>query len=88
MGALGTTEAVPDSWMLVENYSQHEGRITLPTAGPNKVKWVWSVLLDRDGEARRLEGVCATGREAKHAVEALMPVVVVRSERDAEIENY
>ena len=87
-GALDNTETMPDSWMLVENYGQYEGRITLQTAGPDKGKWLWRVLLDRDGEARRLEVVCATGREAKLTVEALVPKVVVRSELDTEIEDF
>jgi hypothetical protein len=87
-GALGNTEAVPDSWVLVENYGQHEGRIALQKSGPNRGKWHWEVLLDRDGEARRLDGVCATGSEAKQAVEALVPEVIVQTEKELEIESY
>jgi hypothetical protein len=87
-GALGNTEAVPDSWVLVENHGQHEGRIVFQKSGPNRGKWRWDVLLDRDGEARRLDGVSATGREAKLTVETLIPRVVVQSEREIEIESY
>jgi hypothetical protein len=86
-GALGNTEAVPDSWVLVENYGQHEGRIALQKSGPNRGKWRWEVLLDRDGEARRLDGVCATGSEAKQAVEALVPEVIVQTEEELETER-
>ena len=78
---------MPDSWVLVENYGQHEGHIALQKSGTNRGKWRWDVLLDRDGEACRLDGVCATGREAKLAVEALVPEVVVQTKEDLAIER-
>ena len=73
--------------MLVENYGQHEGRITLQKSGPDKGKWLWKVLVDRDGEGCRLDGLCATGREAKEQVEALLPEVFVQNEEELEIER-
>jgi hypothetical protein len=87
-GALGNTEAVPDRWVLVENHGQYEGRIALQKSGSDRGKWRWEVLLDRDGEARHLDGVCATGSEAKQAVEALVPEVIVQTKEELEIESY
>ena len=86
-GALGDTEIVPDTWLLVENYGQHEGRIALQKSGPGRGKWLWEVLVDRDGEGRQLDGQCATGREAKEQVEALLPEVFVQTEEELEIER-
>ena len=78
---------MPDSWLLVENYGQHEGRIAFQKSGPDRGKWRWEVLLDRDGETRRLSGVCATGNEAKLAVEKLVPEIIVQTDEELTIER-
>ena len=62
-GLSGKTEPIPDDWLQVENYGQHEGRSTLQKSGSNKGLRVWEDLIDRDGQGCRLEGICDTGGE-------------------------
>jgi hypothetical protein len=63
---------VPDDWTLADERGQPVGRIYLTTVGPKDGQWLWTVLIDAQGRPwNGGTGYCATGREAKEAVEAL-----------------
>ena len=65
---------VPDDWTLEDDSGQLLGRIYAEIGGPQGGRWFWAVLVAPDGTPfNGGTGHTETGREAREAVEALVP---------------
>jgi hypothetical protein len=65
---------IPDDWTLEDDAGQPLGRIYAETGGPRGGRWFWAVLVAPDGTPfNGGTGHTETGREAREAVEALIP---------------
>jgi hypothetical protein len=73
----GAVDIAPDDWTLEDDAGQPLGRIYLYRFGPQAGRWAWFVQVDAEGRpVNGGTGMAATGREAREAVEALVPVEV------------
>lgn len=71
----GSTDISPDDWCLEDDAGQPLARIYLFRYGPNAGRWAWFVQVDASGRPfNGGTGVADSGREAREAVEALIPV--------------
>ena len=62
---------MPDDWTLVGATGRPLGRVYKTMGGPMDGRWFWTVLINFKGQPwNGGTGYCATGREAKEAVEA------------------
>jgi hypothetical protein len=73
----GTVDIAPDDWTLEDDAGQPLGRIYLYRFGPQAGRWSWFVQVDAEGRPfNGGTGTAATGKEAREAVERLVPVGV------------
>jgi hypothetical protein len=73
----GSTEFAPDDWCLTDDRGQPLARLYRQNGGPQGGRWLWFVQVDPQGRPwNGGAGTAATGREAREAVEALVPVGV------------
>jgi hypothetical protein len=70
----GSIEVVPDDWSLLDEDGRPLARIYRYLYGPQAGRWSWFVLVAPDGTPRNgATGTAATGKEAREAVEKLIP---------------
>lgn len=64
-----------DDWSLMDDNGQPLARIYRQSGGPQNGRWSWFVLIDAEGRPfNGGRGMVGTGREAREAVEAIVPV--------------
>lgn len=64
---------VPDDWSLIDEQLGGIARIYRVNGGPGDGTWFWAVQVDAQGRPWNAgTGYCATGAEAKQAVEAIV----------------
>lgn len=64
---------VPDDWCLVDEKLGAIARIYKVVGGPLDGNWFWAVQVDAQGRPWNSgTGYCATGKEAKETVEAMI----------------
>ncbi|MEK4034538.1 hypothetical protein WOC76_11140 [Methylocystis sp. IM3] len=71
----GTVETAPDDWTLCDEDGRPLARIHHYLYGPQAGAWSWFVQVAPDGTPfNGGTGVAVTGREAREACEALVPI--------------